>query len=201
MARHRDGIFLRYYNKRLYEDALCKFPSSSALRLAFSFYLFDTMRNEQSALAELDSIDPRKISLKQQLTVFRYKDMIATHIASEAEEGKGMYMQLTNIVEFERLLEECQKMIENICNVQIEFWAQIAAQVPDLNILHDLGCRIFEHTQKAAELWEKICRINSNHSKALSLYGSYMLEIKNNNQLGAEMLQKYDSRGFSRGIV
>ncbi len=188
---HRDVIFLKYYNKRLYEDALGKFPFSPTLRLAFSFYLFDTMHSVQSSLVELDTIDQNKVSLNQQLTIFRYKDMIEAYIAAESEDGKVMYTQLTNIVEFERLMDECQKAIESVCSLQIEFWGQISAPTPDLNVVNDMGKKIFDQTQKAADLWNRLCAINSNHSKALNLYGTYMLEIKNNNQLGAELVQKY----------
>ena len=188
---HRDKIFLSFFVRKLYEDALNKFSSVTTLHLAFSYYLFDSMKNTHAALLELNSCLKKKPSLKDQFTIFRYKKLIENFIIEESSKAKDMYAQLTNVVEFETLLTECQKAIEKVCNMQMEFWSQVTNQLPDLNILHDIGKKLYEGNQLVEDIWTKLCKINSNYPKALNLYGNYMIEIRNHTQLGYEMIEKY----------
>ena len=92
--------------------------------------------------------------------------------------------------EFEELLENCQHTIEKVANFQVEFWIQVANQLPDLNILHELGNKIYDSSKEVDNFWEELCKINKNYNKALNSYGNYMLEIKNHNQIGYELLEK-----------
>lgn len=187
---HRDITFLNHFCKRMFEDALGKFLNSALLHIAFSYYLFDTMKNIHASLVDLNFGSKKKPTLLQQFAIFRQKKFIESYIKAEANQSKDIYRQLTNVIEFEKLLNDCQKAIEGVCNLQIEFWTQIANQIPDLNIMHDLGKKIYDETVQADDFWQKLCKINPNYSKALNLYGNYMLEIKNHNQIGYEMLEK-----------
>lgn len=187
---HKDTIFLNHLIKRMYEDSLNKFLNSPLLHIAFSFFLFDTMKNVHAALVDLNTSVKKKPSLHQQFSIFRYKSAIESFVKAEATQSKDIYNQLTNVIEFEKLVSDCQKAIEKVCNFQIEFWTQIANQLPDLNILHDLSKKIYESTKEAEDFWLKLSKINANYSKALNLYGNYMIEIKNHNQVGYELLEK-----------
>jgi hypothetical protein len=55
-----------------------------------------------------------------------------------------------------------------------------------------LGKKIYSNSKEAEEFWIKLCKINPNYSKALNLYGWYLIDIKNHNQLGYELLEKYE---------
>ena len=190
---NKDIIFLHHFNKRLYEDALNKFINSPSLHIAFAFYLFETMRNVHASLVELNISEKKKPSLQQQFTIFRNKKIIENHIKVDSTQSKDIYTQLTNVIEFERLLTECQKAIEKVCNFQIEFWSQLANILPDLNILNDLGKKIYTSSEEAEDFWLQLCKINPNYSKALTLYGYYLVEIKNHNQRGYDLLEKAKS--------
>lgn len=148
------------------------------------------MKNIHAALLELNSCSKKKPSLKDQFSIFRYKKLIENYILEESSKAKDIYAQLTNVVEFETLLTECQRSIEKVCNLQIEFWTQVTNQLPDLNILHDIGKKLYEGNTFVDELWARLCKINPNYPKALSLFGNYMVEIRNHTQLGYEMIEK-----------
>jgi len=47
------------------------------------------------------------------------------------------------VIEFERIFGEMQKSIEKVCNLEIEFWTHLTTVVPDLNILNELGKKIY----------------------------------------------------------
>lgn len=175
----------------MYEDALNKFTNSPSLHISFSFFLFDTMKNVHAALVDLNLGSRKKPTIQQQYTIFRCKCLIESYIKAESLQGKEIYRELTNVTEFERLLGECQKLIEKVANLHIEFWTQIANQIPDLNILHDISQKIYDVNKETEDTWKKLSKINSKCAKALTLYGNYMIEIKNNNQIGYDLLEKY----------
>jgi len=52
---HSDQVFLSHYIKKLYEDALNKFSTSSVIHIDFAFYLFKEMVNITQSLLELNN--------------------------------------------------------------------------------------------------------------------------------------------------
>ena len=86
-----------------------------------------------------------------------------------------------------------QKSIEKVCNIQIEFWQHLNQVVPDLNILNDLGRKIYEESQIVDDFWRKLCDINPSYHQALSIYGDYLKQIRNHESLGNTFINKaYD---------
>ena len=189
-SHHKDFVFLNYFNKKLYEDFLSKFTNSPQLHIGFSNFLFEIMKNIHASLLELDMAYKKKPTLKQEFMIFRQRSDIENYIITESMESKDIYMKLTNIVEFESLLDSCQKSIEKVASYQIEFWTQVGNQLPDLNILHELVNKIYGANIQVDNYWNSLCNINSSYSKALTLYGNYIIELKNHNQLGIELLDK-----------
>lgn len=187
---HKDHIFLNYYCKKMYSSYLEKFGNSLMIRDSFAHYLFESIRNVHAALVELNFASKKKPSLKQQFDIHRQKMEIEEYIKLESSLCKDSYNQLTNVVSFEELLIECRKSIDKVANYQIELWSQVANQLPDLNVLHDLGNKIYASAEEVAKTWKHICSINPNYHEALQLYGNYIIEIRNNNQLGSEILEK-----------
>lgn len=88
------------------------------------------------------------------------------------------------MIEFERLLGEMQKAIEKVCNLQVEFWTHLTTVVPDLNILNDLGKKLYNAGLETDYYWGLLCKINPNYQYALNLYGEYLKEIRNHEHLG-----------------
>jgi len=46
------------------------------------------------------------------------------------------------------------KAIESVCNSSVEFWSQLTTAIPDLNILNDLGNKIYTAADKADYYWK-----------------------------------------------
>lgn len=186
---HKNPILLKHLNKRLYEEALGKFANSSLLHISFSHFLFESLRNCHAALIELNICIQKNPSWPQQFINFRTQVLIETFIKEESSESKDIYSELTNVIDFEKLVNECQKSIEAVCFNQIEFWVQVTNPIPDLNVLHDLCKKLNETTVLVEVVWRKISKINSNYPKALTFYGNYMNEIRNNYQIGLSLLE------------
>ena len=190
LGYHKDKIFLNYFTKRLYEDANNKFINSVLLHISFSSYLFYVMKNTHASLIELDIASKKKPSVQQSFNIYKMRVIIENSIKEDSKQGKGIYSQVTEVIHFEELLGDCQKTIEKVTNLQIEFWSQAMNQLPDLNTLNDLGNKIFITSKEVEQIWKTMCKINPTSNKALSLYGTYLIDIRNNHQPGYELLEK-----------
>jgi hypothetical protein len=82
------------------------------------------------------------------------------------------------------------RAIESVCNCQVEFWSQLTTAIPDLNILNDLGNKIYAASEKADMFWNQLQKINSNYPAALQQYGEYLSLIRNNPQVGKQYIDK-----------
>ncbi len=51
--------------------------------------------------------------------------------------------------------------------------------MPDLNILNDIGNKIYQASKMADLYWTRLSEINPNYSPSLILYGEYLSFIKN----------------------
>jgi GTP1/Obg family GTP-binding protein len=95
-----------------------------------------------------------------------------------------VYPELSNVIEFERLFSEMNRAMEKVCNIQVEFWTHLTTVVPDLNILNDLGKKASEAALEVDMFWSMLCKINPNYQNALNIYGEYLRDIRNHQQLG-----------------
>jgi len=191
LPKHCDQIFVKHFIKLKYEECINKFTSSSInLRIAFSNFLFHIMKNVSSALICIDELHESKLGIKEEFSVFRHKKNIEHFLITENKEGKKIYLHLTDIVQFENLISDCHSKVEEVCNSQIDFWSQIGVNIPDLNILYEIGQKIYILNSEVEEIWEKISKINPNYPRALLLYGNYLCDLRNHSQLGGELLEQ-----------
>lgn len=182
-----DPVFLKYFIKQIYEDALGKFIKSPLLHVSFAGYLFQVMKNNHAAAIELNTAMKKKPSLRQEFAIFKLRFEIERQIRLEAKEN---YSQLTNVVKFEELLKDCHMTIERVANTQIEFWAQVCNQRPDFDVLDNFANRIYNDSVVADKLWRQLLKINPSYPEALNLYGNYLIEVKNHSQAGLELLER-----------
>lgn len=83
-----------------------------------------------------------------------------------------------------------QKTIEIVSNLQVEFWTHLTTLVPDLNILNELGKKVYIASDDVDRIWNLLCSINPNYQHALTLYGEYLKEIRNHEHLGTSFIEK-----------
>ena len=83
-----------------------------------------------------------------------------------------------------------QKKIESVSNLQVEFWTHLTTLVPDLNVLNDLGKKIYSAAEEVDKLWALLCAINPHYQHALTLYGEYLKEIRNHEHLGTAYIDR-----------
>lgn len=108
---HQDPIFIKHLIKKLYEQSLDRFPHSADLHIAFAFYLLSAVKNKHVALAELNRVDAKRATLKQQFTIIRYKYFIESELRFDNKHSKDQMHHLKNVIKFELIFEKMNKKI------------------------------------------------------------------------------------------
>jgi len=187
-----DLTFLCGFMKTIYEELLAKFNNSPLLHMHFAIYVFSEIHNTHSALVELGTASNLKPSFGQQFQIFCCMEIIKNEISKIGIiNNQQNFMQLTSVIEYEELEQKCINMIQRTTQLQIDFWRHLASQAPDLNILNKLGEKIFACNEETEKHWEKLNEVNSRNTKMISMYGTFLTEIRKNVIKGSELTLKY----------
>ena len=175
---------------RMYSNAIKKYPSNTSLRIAYAFFLLEKMQSKQQALQELAQVEQYKPPFDEQFIIYRYKKIIEDEIAESQNEGQGG-LDVVSEIAFQNLLRQLQANIEKSALLHMEFWSQLSEDNPDLTKLNDIGSKINSSVHNVEEHWNKLLKININNTKAMRLYGKFLIEIINDREAGDDLLEKY----------
>ncbi len=59
-----------------------------------------------------------------------------------------------------------------------------------MNVLNELGKKIYLAAEEVDRLWGALCAINPHYQHALTLYGEYMKDIRNHEHIGTALIEK-----------
>ena len=172
-------------------QGLKKFSGNTTLRIAYAFFLLDKMHSKQQALQELIDVEQKNPPLDEQFIIYRYKKIIEDDIAeAQQNEQKGGGLDVVNELSFQNLLRMCQAYIEGAALLHLEFWSQLSEDQPDLAKLADIGNKITLAIKVVEDQWQKLMKINPNNTKAMRLFGEFLIEIVHDRERGEEVLEK-----------
>mmetsp|Transcript_18943 Transcript_18943/g.16338 ORF Transcript_18943/g.16338 Transcript_18943/m.16338 type:complete len:244 (+) Transcript_18943:1339-2070(+) len=174
---------------KLFNHGLKKFPNDTSLRIAYAFFLLDKMQSKQQALQELNNAESSKPPLDEEFIIYRYKKIIEDEIAESQNEGTGG-LDVVSEIAFQNHLKSCQANIEKSALLHMEFWSQLSEENPDLGKLNDIGSKINSSIQNVEEHWNKLQKINQHNTRAIRLYGKFVIEILNDKETGEALLEK-----------
>ena len=174
---------------QMYAQGIKKFPSDTALRISYSFFLLERMQSRQQALQELTLTEQCKPPFDEQFIIYRYKKIIEDEIAESQNEGQGG-LDIISENAFNNHLRLCQANIEKSALLHMEFWSQLSEDNPDLAKLNEVGSKINNSVANVEEHWSKLYKINPNSPKALRAYGRFLIDIISDKEAGEDLLDR-----------
>ena len=154
---YNDPVFLKWFIKQLFENALYKFNNSNLIRTYYGYYLYNNLKNSHAYYLEQNIIMKKNPSIFVEYTLRTGNMAIENIIVDKLQENKDKYYKLPNVVKFEEYLDSFQTAIEKTGNFQVEFWSQVSSQFPDLNILHSLGYKLYKASKEFDDYCDKLC--------------------------------------------
>ena len=80
-------------------------------------------------------------------------------------------------LEFERHLEVAHAHANAARKQQVQFWAELAESVPDLDKLFDIGSEVHTSTRQAESHFHKCIEMNPNSTTVLRAYAAFVLDV------------------------
>ena len=118
----------------------------------------------------------------------------------------GEVLDVISEIEYESHFTLCKFNIIKVAGLYQEFWDQLGnSQSQDITKLNELGLQI-NATNLAIEIhWNSMQDLKPNNSKAVILYGEYVLNLLNNKEKGTEWVNFWkehaDKKQSSSGIM
>lgn len=95
-SNQENHSFLFQHTQTLYQNGISRFPNSASLRIFYSFFLLEKMKNKQQALLELTNAEKYNPRFDEQFIIYRYKKIIE-ETSSELGDGEGNLDVVSNI--------------------------------------------------------------------------------------------------------
>ncbi|CAD8157650.1 unnamed protein product [Paramecium octaurelia] len=174
---------------QIYFNQIKRFPNEIALRLRYSLFLLDLMKQRQQALNELIQAETLCPSLDNEFTIFRYKQIVEYEMNAAQNENLGNLDVATELA-FQNYMRSFQNKIERATLMHMDFWSQLQEDSPDLGKMNNIGAKINLAIIQVEELWNKMQMMTSNLPKAMRLYGKFIIEVLQDKDYGEELLEK-----------
>ncbi|CAD8203560.1 unnamed protein product [Paramecium pentaurelia] len=174
---------------QIYFNQIKKFPNEISLRIRYSFFLLDNLRQRQQALNELIQAETLCPSLDNEFIIFRYKKVIEDEMNAAQNENMGNLDVATELA-FQNHMRSFQNKIERATLMHMDFWSQLQEDSPDLGKMNDIGAKINLSITQVEELWNKMQKMTQNLPKAMRLYGKFIIEVLQDKDYGEELLDK-----------
>jgi hypothetical protein len=106
-----DVSFLYQHTQTLFQNGISRFPNCSYLRIFYSLFLLDKMKNKRQALIELTNAGMYNPRFDEQFIIYRYKKIIEES-SSEIEEGEGN-MDIVSNIAYQNHFNQCIEFSKN----------------------------------------------------------------------------------------
>ena len=175
----------------MYVQGVKTFPENTSLRISYAFFLLDRMFSKQQALRVLTEAEQRDPPIDLEFVAFRYKKIIEDEITeSHHDQQADGGLDIGSETSFQNHLRMCQANIEKSALLHMEFWSQLSEDQPDLAKLGEIGGKISSSVKAVEDQWNKLMKVNPNNSKAMRLFGRFLIEVMHNKERGEELLDK-----------
>ncbi|CAD8213537.1 unnamed protein product [Paramecium octaurelia] len=174
---------------QIYFNQIKKFPNDISLRIRYSIFLFDLMKQRQQAVNELLQAEQQCPSLDQEFIIYRYKQLIEFEM-NLAQNENISNLDVATELNFQNNMRLFQNMIERTTLMHMDFWAQLQEDQPDLGKMNDIGSKINLAIVQVEELWNKMQKMTQNLPKAMRLYAKFIIEVLQDKDFGEELLEK-----------
>ncbi|OMJ80531.1 hypothetical protein SteCoe_19171 [Stentor coeruleus] len=100
------------------------------------------------------------------------------------------YLEDVDFVKFRQIYEQATKQDKKTCQLQFEFWKELSSEKPNVGNLEKIAYKLHDNLKKCKKALKKVTSQYPNNELALKLYGTFLLEVYNDNIKGNELLSK-----------
>ncbi|CAD8126292.1 unnamed protein product [Paramecium sonneborni] len=175
---------------QIYFNQIKRFPNDMTLRIRYSLFLFDLMKQRQQALNELFQAEQLCPSFDYEFIIYRYKQIVEFEMNVAQSENINGNLDIASELAFQNNMKQFQNNIERATLMHMDFWSQLQEESPDLGKMNEIGSKINLAILQVEDLWNKMSKLTQNLPKAMRLYAKFIIEVLQDKDFGEELLSK-----------
>ncbi|CAD8125807.1 unnamed protein product [Paramecium sonneborni] len=175
---------------QIYFNQIKRFPNEISLRIRYTLFLFDLMKQKQQALNELIQAEQQSPSFDYEFIIYRYKQIIEFEMNLAQNENSNGNLDIASELAFQNNMRQFQNKIERATLMHMDFWSQLQEDSPDLGKMNEIGSKINLAILQVEDLWNKMQKLTQNLPKAMRLYAKFIIEVLQDKDFGEELLEK-----------
>eukprot|EP01022_Parablepharisma_sp_SALTPOND_P020685 TRINITY_DN3839_c0_g1_i1.p1 TRINITY_DN3839_c0_g1~~TRINITY_DN3839_c0_g1_i1.p1 ORF type:complete len:1765 (-),score=115.97 TRINITY_DN3839_c0_g1_i1:6161-11455(-) len=165
--------------------------------LSHAYFLIYQIGNLHAAAVELSKIEQSDPSLTLRVAVFKAKTVLAK--VYDLNNAKKMYKgkeRVTSIdprllLEYEAKFNHFKEGILGVAEKYREIWTQLLSPFPDLNVVQRNSEQAVYKNDEINRIWEELCVLHFNYSKAEMTYAMYLSEVLGQEELAEKHMSRY----------
>lgn len=185
----QENKFINSYINNLYIEYIDYFPKSPTIRVSYAFFLVNYMNN--IALAKIQIIIALlfKPSYREQFSLYRlYKSIEDNYINSDYYDNENL--DIASSIIFNQYFDEFKEMLLKINYLYINLWMSMIKDEISIKKIKENGFNILGLTLKLFSIFNKMQQIKPKDKESLQLFGYFLIDILNENELGHNYLDK-----------
>ena len=155
------------FDKHLAESE--KARRNPRIRILYSQFLLEVMRNHNLAIAQLILAEKERINFIDAFQVFRLRKMIENELNEAYNSNKGNEnetyeeqdkMQMVSLMAYESAFSQFKAAIEKVAYLHIRFWINLEDDTPDLKRLCEDGVEVIDAIEQVELAMDKMQKIS-----------------------------------------
>ena len=185
--RYEKNIDLISLIKNMFSTSLQRFNNNLLLRINYFFFILNILKNKHLAIQQLKIIHKTCKTLEEEFFIFRFKKILIK------KDEKKKYISILKQKENKDLViqRNFNKMFIKIIKKNIKlyksFWYELSKEKPDLDLLKQLGNKIYILNLEIKKSWE---RAKLKKKKITMIFGKYLSEIQGYKKTGKKIIFK-----------
>lgn len=116
---------------RMYTAGIKEFQNSAKLRIAYSFFLLERMKNQNRALEELEIAQQLKPQFDEEFLIYRYTKMINETMGDGNKEAEVKEeVDVVVMIAFQNAKKLCVEFIKQASQHHKDFWMELLEDLP-----------------------------------------------------------------------
>jgi len=165
--------------------------------ISFVHFLVNFSKEPTLAIKYLTNAKSSKQSIQQSFFIYKY-EMILEDICKNRVALNDMgSINVLNVLKYEKYQKIFSELLEQSALMYNQYWSSLLDESPNMTKVCEVGFKVLNLENNIEKYWKKIQTICSNNPKDLVLYGNYLRQICNDNELAIQINEKAKEFAYS----
>ena len=174
-----DDLFIKY---------LSIFPNIKEIRILYCYFSFEYLKKINVAKINMLTVVSGSPNVYHEFALFRLMKFIEEEYLNF--EDDLLTVDIASTIMYDHYFKIFQNSIFKMGLNYLEFWNIFIQEELNMKLIKNVGFELISLIQQVLDLYEKMNSISPNKCETLRLYGQFLIDILNEQQLGSNIVDK-----------